>query len=685
MAAHDPSQTTPAVKLSAVPPLSELADRLPIVLCRYRYDGARYMLYISEGCTQLTGYRVEALLGEHARVFNHIITPRDYKQVQKQIAECIRRGEAIDIGYRIETAGGERRWLRERGRVFHDEAAESVVIDSVLTDETRLRRQLESLAHTVDEKDEERLLQASLLNEYRRAVDAGAIVSRFSPRGRITYVNEQFCGISGHSRSELMGKHWSVLRHPTVSDGFVNDVWQVLSAKQIWRGILKNKNAQGVAYYTKSTIVPVLGPGSEIREYIAISSDVTDLIRQSKRIKLQTTDQLTHLPNRQKLVEDLQRESHAKLAIFNLCRFKDINEFYGFAIGDRLLIEVSNLLLSQVQEPDLRLYKLAGDEFALLATAEVPTGRFIHHCHRLLKTLLSHHFHLDGDRFSLTAVAGAAQQQNLLNNAEIAKNFAREGDKAFVFFDASLGLKDQLKKNIRWTTKLRDALREDRIQVVAQPLFDNRTGEQSKYECLARMVDNDGAVVLPIHFMQIAKRARLYAELTRVVCEKACCYFADKYDEFSINLTIEDLMNPRTLRIVQECITRYEVANRLTLELVESEGIEKESAVRRALDLFKAMGCKIAIDDFGTGYSNFDYLMRLDVDYIKIDGSIIRNLDRDANARVVTEVIISFARQLNIKTIAEYVHSRSIHQAVISMGIDYSQGHYLGEPKILEL
>lgn len=127
-------------------------------------------------------------------------------------------------------------------------------------------------------------------------------------------------------------------------------------------------------------------------------------------------------------------------------------------------------------------------------------------------------------------------------------------------------------------------------------------------------------------------------------------------------------------------IKDYRIGHRLVLEIVESEGIENFDYVNRFIEDVKALGCKIAIDDFGTGYSNFEYLLKLKADYIKIDGSLIKNLDHDKDAELIVRLLLDFAKHQNIQTIGEFVHSDAVYQKVKSMGIDYSQGYYLGEP-----
>ncbi|MCV6625026.1 MAG: EAL domain-containing protein, partial [Cellvibrionaceae bacterium] len=151
---------------------------------------------------------------------------------------------------------------------------------------------------------------------------------------------------------------------------------------------------------------------------------------------------------------------------------------------------------------------------------------------------------------------------------------------------------------------------------------------------------------------------------------------------FSINMSILDAANDETISALEQQLSKYPgLGQRLIIEIVEEEGIENHEQIADFISRLKDWGCKIAIDDFGTGYSNFDYLMKLNVDYIKIDGSIIHNIHEDNNAELVSDLIVKFAKQLNIKTIAEYVHSKEVFEKVKEMGIDYSQGYFIGRPE----
>lgn len=165
--------------------------------------------------------------------------------------------------------------------------------------------------------------------------------------------------------------------------------------------------------------------------------------------------------------------------------------------------------------------------------------------------------------------------------------------------------------------------------------------------------------------------------------EKSCEYFKDKNETFSINLMIEDIKNEKTINFLFNKLVQTNTANRIILEIVESEGIEKFEEVGDFIRKAKSLGCRVAIDDFGTGYSNFEYIIKLNVDFLKIDGSLIKNIHINENIKLTVSTIVNFAKVLGIKTVAEYVHCQEVQDVVEFLGIDFSQGYLLHEPEHL--
>ena len=192
---------------------------------------------------------------------------------------------------------------------------------------------------------------------------------------------------------------------------------------------------------------------------------------------------------------------------------------------------------------------------------------------------------------------------------------------------------------------------------------------------------NDGGKIMsPFFFLDIAKKSGQYLQLTKRMIDSSFEYFKDKEFEFSVNFTFEDIANEEVSNYVLEKIKEYDIGRKIVFEIVESEEIDDFELIDGFFHKIRDLGCKIAIDDFGSGYSNFEYLIKLDADYIKIDGSLIKDvLVSKGNENIIT-MIINFAKDQGFKTIAEFVSSKEILEKVKYLGVDYVQGYYIHEP-----
>jgi PAS domain S-box-containing protein/diguanylate cyclase (GGDEF)-like protein len=662
--------------------IEELLNKLPCMLYRCLYDDDWTMEFVSDGCLSLIGYEKKDILYNKTITYASLMHKNDTDRVYEIVTKALDEKIQFSCEYRINTKSGKLKWVWEQGLGIYDENDKLINIDGFITDITEQKIKSDELQKELTKKDKKLLINLSLLNEYKRAVDESAIVTKTNKNGIITYVNDEFCRISGFSREEVLGRSHNIVRDPHNPKLLFENLWNTILDKRIWKGVISNRSKSHKIYYVKTIIVPILDYDGEIKEFMAIRHDVTDLILQEKKIKFQTTDHLTQLPNRQKLLEDLEEDKELKLAIINIEKFKEINEYYGFEIGDRLLVKLSTMLSKLLSSYQTRLYKLPGDEFAILVDDTIEKEAFRKLVKFILKSIKNFEYEIGEYTFNIRVVSGASLQKNYFINAEMATNHAKVVNEEFLFFDDNLDIKEQLINNVNWTNKLKNALETDKLVVFAQPIVCNKSSSIEKYECLVRMIDTDGSVISPAQFLLIAKKSRLYPELTKRVIEKAVEYFKDKDSHFSINFTLEDILNQEVVELLKKKINQYDgLGHRLIIEIVEDEGIENYNEVSDFIENMRFLGCKIAIDDFGTGYSNFDYLMRLNIDFIKIDGSIIKNVNHDKNAKVVTELIVDFAKRLNIETIAEFVYNKETLDIVTNMGIDYSQGFYLGKPE----
>ena len=395
-------------------------------------------------------------------------------------------------------------------------------------------------------------------------------------------------------------------------------------------------------------------------------------------------DELTTLPNRKKLIETLSLEDDAILMILNIDKFQHINDLYGDKIGNDI-IKNTALIIKENVSKDAILFKLHADEYALyLPTAGVYEEIKTLALH-LANCIENHTFTINENEIYVNATIGVAYGTSyLLNYADMALKLAKKKRKKYLIYESSMNIEHDYEQNLKWSKKIKDAIENNRIEPLFQPIVDTKTSKIVKYEALMRMIDENGEYLSPIHFLELAKKNKLYPKLTKIIIEKTFEIFKNIDAQVSINLSVYDVLNEDVYATIIEKLYEYKLGDRIVFELIESDGIENYKEVIEFINEVKKTGAKISIDDFGTGYSNFEYIMKLKVDYIKIDASMIKDIDHNINSQLVTETIIDFAKKMNIQTIAEFVHSQSVFEVVKNMGIDFAQGYYFGKPQKLD-
>jgi EAL domain-containing protein (putative c-di-GMP-specific phosphodiesterase class I) len=280
----------------------------------------------------------------------------------------------------------------------------------------------------------------------------------------------------------------------------------------------------------------------------------------------------------------------------------------------------------------------------------------------------------------ITSGISFSHKNNKLITADIALQSAKKENKDFVIFYEDLDKFQEYENNMLWTKKLKNAFLEDKIVVYYQPLVNNKTLEIEKYECLVRMIDENNDIISPFFFLDISKKSKQYTKITKIVIEKAFKKFNNLDFEFAVNISYEDIADPDFLRFIKNALKTYKVKDKVVFEILEDENIKNYELLIDFISEIKSLGCKVAIDDFGSGYSNFEHLLKMKVDYLKIDASLIKNIAIDENSYKITKTIIEFAKNLNLQTVAEYVENEDIYKIVKNLGADYSQGYYFSQP-----
>ena len=233
--------------------------------------------------------------------------------------------------------------------------------------------------------------------------------------------------------------------------------------------------------------------------------------------------------------------------------------------------------------------------------------------------------------------------------------------------------------DIKWINRIDTAIKTNNIKPFFQPIVD-KNGVIQKFECLMRLCEEKKAHS-PFFFLDIAKKSRIYKTLTMIMLEKVFDIIP-QYPEFqfSINVSHIDIVDEDIVNYILETIAQRNIGGQIIFEILEDEGLEDKESFFTFVKYIKALGAKIAIDDFGAGYSNFSYMLELNPDILKIDGSLIKNIDTDRNAYIITNAVINFTKQLKIETVAEFVHSEDVFEIIQELGVNSFQGYLFSEP-----
>jgi len=399
-------------------------------------------------------------------------------------------------------------------------------------------------------------------------------------------------------------------------------------------------------------------------------------------IEKQTTDVLTGLSNRIGLTQAIKSTKSPVIALIDINGCNALSDFYGPKTADALIIKLANYLHSNLLN-NVSLFHVSHDKFVLMVD-KVTTDIDIS---EMVQNTISHFKHTDlvdqgiSIRLSLSAGISSNGSQSPLIEANTALAYAKNKHKQLVTYKKIGDIAKKQQQNILWAQKLRKALSEKRVQPFYQAIVSNKTGKVIKVEALVRLIDEDNSVISPFFFLDAAKKSHQYEELTHTVLMQSIKAIANNNMTVNINFTIEDTLNVKTLALLKQLISKYQCGNRIVIELTESEGIENYQQAASFISEIKELGCKVAIDDFGTGYSNFMHIVSLNADILKIDGSIIQAMLTDSYAEIIVKTIVNFANQLGMETVAEFVDSQEILDKVTALGIDYSQGFYLGKPE----
>lgn len=535
-----------------------------------------------------------------------------------------------------------------------------------LTEEILLKTDL----HTVQSDYMKQVTEQSQdLKEYKRILNESDIISKGDANGIITEVNDKFCEISGYSHEFLIGKPHSVVRHPDMPKKIFKQLWEKISAHETFKGILKNRRRDGSAYYVDATISPIIDTQGNIKEIIGIRHDITDVMNPKKQ-----------------LMADLSYLENPLLIFLQISNYDLFKEFYSESIMHTFEFELEQIILNYFPE-DIKIqkvYNLGNGLFGFLKSEKLHYEMLQRVLKHVVKTFQKLGISFKENHYDVDICLSYSNEGNhILDDVYLGIDYAVK-NKIAILHARNFHRRAQIeaRNKLKNLGIIKDALgKSGEFISLFQPIIDNKSNEVIKYESLIRLIDKDGKMLSPFHFLGIAKKTGYYTDITKIVIENS--FKALEYTDkgITINLSSSDIENDEIRHLLLKMITKKENIGRVTFELLEDEEVKDFEMVKNFIITSKMKGkVQIAIDDFGSGYSNYERLLEFQPDILKIDGSLIKNIVSDNYNLNVVESIIHFAKKQNIKTVAEFVSNEEIFNKIQALDIDYSQGYYLGEP-----
>ena len=627
------------------------------------------------------------------------IVPEDRQQLMEaQRAHFEGRAKNIDCQYRLFTDTGGYRWIHEVARIQDwGEQGQPLRSIGILRDITENKDMAQSLAQ------EKEHLQVTL------TAIADAVIST-DYQQNITFMNPVAELLTGWALADAMGQPVSQVFQissgrrgaPVVSpvDACLEQHAPAFSAEG---AVLLSRS--GEVHDVKCSASPLKSASGQLLGAVLVFQDVTETRQLIRQLSYKAShDDLTHLPNRQafrrevdEVVENVSGNDDVHvLAYIDLDRFKVINDSAGHQAGDALLKNVAKFLRGQLRASD-SVARLGGDEFGLLLRhCDKEQARL--RCEQLVRKIGALRFPWSGRVFDVGASVGLTEIHRsnnrvaeLMSQVDVACYSAKHaGRGAVVVYEMdSSAIADQ-HRQIYMASTIREALDENRLRLFAQPIAHaNDLSQISHYELLVRMVDQDGNLILPGAFIPAAERYGLMLQVDRWVQQEFLQHRAQQVAasglNFALNLSAEALGDREFQQQLLGALTKSPMlAEKLGIEITETAMVNQMESASQFVARLRELGCKVALDDFGNGLSSFNYLRAFSIDYIKIDGSFVRDVESNFVDLMIVESINQVAHRLKARTIAEFVEDAATAERLNRIGVDLVQGYHIGRPVPLE-
>lgn len=524
----------------------------------------------------------------------------------------------------------------------------------------------------------------------------GIVIS--DAENRIVSVNRAFTKITGYAGTEIIGQEPSILSSGRQGPEFYRELWQTLMEHGRWQGEIWNRRKSGEIYPEWLSISTVKSEDGVPSHYVGVFSDITDRKQSEDRIHfLANHDALTKLPNRrlfndraaQALARAQRSARHVAVIFLDLDHFKDINDTLGHAVGDVLLTVISERLRGSLR-PEDTLARVGGDEFLALVEEEGGTYDLPSILDRMLQACIEpvlvkeHALNVSASIGVALCPDDGSDLETLIKNADIAMYRAKEvGRNNYQFYLPVFN--ERIVARMDMERDLRRALAEGLFELHYQPQVATVSGEINGVEALLRLRDPARGLVGPGAFIALAEETGLIVPIGDWVLREAVkqakhWYAAGRPLRMSINISSKQLQRLGWAQDVQGILSEAGLPpHLLEIELTETLLMEAGEVERGNIEALNRQGLELSLDDFGTGYSSLSYLHRLQVAELKIDRSFVQNLDT-TDGRMLAEAIVTMARKLGLKTVAEGVETAQQIEQLRAMEVDLLQGYYFSAP-----
>lgn len=667
---------------------SQITEHLLEGVMLIRDDGV--LVYANAAWERMFGYSADEAVGRHHRdLIADLDDPEWRPTVRLAQAALEQEGSWTGEAPNRRQDGTKLRMSTHISRFEHPE--HGMVFVALLTDVTEQREASEALAEA---KERFRLAFAE--------APIGMAITNLE--GCFRSVNQALCDITGYSEAALLKTSSAEITHPEDRDLSAEVLDDLLDGQIDTHQVEKRYlHASGHTVWVQLSATLLRDSRGEPIHYLAQVQDITERRRFHSQLKhMADHDPLTGLLNRRAFERELDHHVsrvarygvEGAVLVLDLDHFKYVNDTLGHTAGDDLIISVARGLTDRLRDTDV-LARLGGDEFAVLLP-RADASEAIEVAEALVERMRQEAVPgRRGHGRRVTTSIGVALFENdrppngeeILVHGDVAMYEAKEaGRDRFVVYSSTDHQVAGMRSRVDWADRIRTALDEDGFELHLQPILDLATGQVSQHEALLRMRGENGELIPPGAFLDVAERFDLIQDIDRWVAAKAIATMAELRDGghdvcIEVNVSGRSMGDTRLLEAIEGSLAEHGVsADRLILEVTETAAVANIPRAQEFAHRLGDLGCRFALDDFGAGFGSFYYLKHLPFDFLKIDGEFVRNCIGTPTDQLVIKAVVQIARGLGKRTVAEFVGDEATVALLRRHGVDFAQGFHVGKP-----